>query len=307
MLSIIIPTYNEEAYLPRLLASIEGQDYRDREIIVADNRSRDRTRAIAREHGARVVAGGIPAVGRNRGAAAARGEFLLFLDADTVLPDGFINRIMARFEKDFVDICVPWIRPIDGTKPVYRTIFQFSNTFFKLMEAIQPQGLGICMLVTRRLHNRIGGFAEHIRVSEDFDYINRAALVGRFRVYPHAFVYHSVRRYKAEGVGSLVQKQFKSGFIYLLTGKAYDSDQYQFGTFSRSVREERNGRRAEPDGAEVKKLLSSFDKQSKRLRTQIEKIEERDAADGSREREGRAVPEAPRRDGKRKRQPGREK
>jgi glycosyltransferase involved in cell wall biosynthesis len=273
MVSIIIPTFNEEAYLPRLITSIEAQDYRDWEIIIADNGSRDRTRAVAREHGARVVRGGIPSVGRNRGAAAARGDTLLFLDADTVLPENFIAKIMARFEKDFVDICVPWIKPIDGAKPIYHTIFQFSNTFFKLMEAIQPQGLGICILVTRRLHNRIGGFSEDIRVSEDYDYINRASLVGRFRVYPHVFVYHSVRRYKAEGVGNLVQKQFKSGFIYLLTGKAYDTADYQFGGFSSYAREERDGRRAESDSSEVKRLLSSFDKQTRRLRTQMEKME----------------------------------
>jgi glycosyltransferase involved in cell wall biosynthesis len=272
MVSIIIPTFNEEAYLPRLLASIRAQDYRDREIIVADNGSRDRTREIARKFGARIVRGGLPGVGRNRGAAAARGEFLLFLDADTVLPEGFISKIMTRFEKEFVDICVPWIRPIDGTKPIYRTIFQFSNTFFKLMEAIQPQGLGICILATRRLHNRIGGFAENIRVSEDFDYINRASLVGRFRVYSHVFVYHSVRRYRAEGVGNLVQKQFKSGFIYLFTGKAHETDDYEFGTFSRYLPQERNGRGGK-DAAEVEKLLSSFDRQSRRLRTQIEKLE----------------------------------
>lgn len=273
MVSIIIPTYNEELYLPRLLASIEAQDYKDHEIIVADNDSSDRTRAVARTHGARVVKGGVPGVARNRGAEAARGDLLLFVDADTVLPEGFISRIVARFEKDFIDICVPWIRPIDGTNPIYRTIFQFSNTFFKVMEAIQPQGLGICILVTRRLHRRIGGFSEKVRVSEDFDYINRASLVGRFRVYPHVFVYHSVRRYKAEGVGNLVQKQFKSGFIYLFTGRAYDTENYEFGTFSRYVREERNGKRAEPDGAEVKKLLDSFDRQSRRLRDQIEKME----------------------------------
>jgi glycosyltransferase involved in cell wall biosynthesis len=273
MVSIIIPTFNEEAYLPRLITSITAQDYRDWEIIVADNGSRDRTRAIARENGARVVRGGIPSVGRNRGAAAARGDTLLFLDADTVLPEGFIAKLVTRFEKDFVDICVPWIKPIDGAKPIYHTIFQFSNTFFKLMEAIQPQGLGICMLVTRRLHNRIGGFSEDIRVSEDYDYINRASLVGRFRVYPHVFVYHSVRRYKAEGVGTLVQKQVKSGFVYLLTGKAYDTEDYQFGAFSHPPRREHGSRRAESDSSEVKRLLSSFDKQSRRLRSQMEKME----------------------------------
>ena len=281
MVSIIIPTFNEAVYLPRLLSSIEAQDFKDREIIVADNASRDGTREAARKHGARVVRGGIPSVGRNRGADAARGDILLFLDADTVLPDGFISKIMARFEKDFIDICVPWIRPIDGSKPIYRTIFQFSNTFFKLMEAIQPQGLGICLLVTRRLHDRIGGFSESIRVSEDFDYIKRASLVGRFRVYPHVFVYHSVRRYQREGVGNLVQKQFMSGFIYLFTGKAFDTDDYKFGTFSRYVLEEREGRRAEHDGTEVKKLLSSFDKQSRRLRTQIEKMEVQSASQGT--------------------------
>ena len=263
MVSIVIPTFNEEVYLPRLLESIARQDFRDHEVIVADNHSKDRTRSLARSRGARVVEGGVPGIGRNRGAQAARGEYLLFVDADTVLPDGFLSAIMERFEKDFVDICVPWIRPIDGTNPIYRTIFQFSNTFFKLMEVIQPQGLGVCILTTRRLHARIGGFSEQVRVSEDFDYINRASLVGRFRVYSHVYVYHSVRRYQAEGVGNLVQKQFKSGFIYLFTGKAYDTENYEFGTFSRRGAQ----------GTEVKKLLASIDRQSRRLRNQIEKLD----------------------------------
>ena len=282
MVSIIIPTYNEEAFLPRLLHSIARQDYRDCEIIVADNNSHDRTRSVARSHGARVVEGGVPGIGRNRGAQAARGEYLLFVDADTVLPDGFLSAIMSRFEKDFIDICVPWIRPIDGTSPIYRTIFQFSNTFFKLMEVLQPQGLGVCILTTRRLHLRIGGFSEKVRVSEDFDYINRASLVGRFRVYTHVFVYHSVRRYQAEGVGNLVQKQFKSGFIYLFTGKAYDTESYEFGTFSRRG----------PEGAEVKKLLASIDRQSRLLRTQIEKLDGKGSDAGANGRKRPARPGA---------------
>jgi glycosyltransferase involved in cell wall biosynthesis len=274
MLSIVIPTYNEEDFLPRLLASIESQDYADREVIVADNESQDRTRAIARSCGARVVAGGTPAVGRNRGAAAARGEYLMFLDADVVLPEGFLSRIVRRFDEEFVDICIPWIRPIDGTKAIYRTIYQFSNTFYKLMEVLQPQGLGVCILVTRRLHERIGGFAESKRVSEDFDFISRAAQVGRFRVFPSVHVYHSVRRYVAEGVGPLVQKQFASGMLYLLTGKAAEVPEYEFGTFSHKLLEERTALRPGRDRQEVTRLLSTFSEQGRRLQSQMERLED---------------------------------
>jgi glycosyltransferase involved in cell wall biosynthesis len=273
MLSIIVPTFNEEYFLPRLLASIESQDFTDREVIVADNRSRDRTRAVARSHGARVVVGGTPAVGRNRGAAVARGEYLMFLDADVVLPEGFLARILRRFDEEFVDICIPWIRPVDGSKAIYRTIYQFSNTFYKLMEVLQPQGLGVCILVTRRLHERIGGFTESRRVSEDFDYISRAAKVGRFRVFPSVHVYHSVRRYLAEGVGPLVQKQFASGMLYLLTGKAAEVPDYEFGTFSHKLLEERTGRRPGRDRREVTRLLSTFSEQGRRLQSQMERLD----------------------------------
>jgi glycosyltransferase involved in cell wall biosynthesis len=273
MLSIVVPTFNEEDFLPRLLASIQRQDFTDRQIIVADSGSRDRTRAIARGYGAKVVDGGTPAVGRNRGAAAARGEYLMFLDADVALPDGFLSRIVHRFDHEFVDICIPWIHPIDGTKAIYRTLYQFSNTFYKIMEVLQPQGLGACILVTRRLHERIGGFAESRRVSEDFDYISRAAKIGRFRVFPNVHVYHSVRRYVAEGVGPLVQKQFRSGMLYLLTGKAADVSDYEFGTFSHRLLEERTGLRPGRDRREVTRLLSTFNEQGRRLQSQMERLE----------------------------------
>jgi hypothetical protein len=273
MLSIIVPTFNEEDFLPRLLASIDAQDFTDREVIVADNRSRDRTREIARSHGVRVVAGGTPAVGRNRGAAAANGEYLMFLDADVMLPEGFLTRILRRFDEEFVDICIPWIRPIDGTKAIYRTIYQINNTFYKLMEVLQPQGLGVCILVTRRLHERLGGFDSSKRVSEDYDYINRAAEIGRFRVFPSVHVYHSVRRYAAEGLGSLVQKQFAGLVLFMLTGKTTEVPDYEFGTFSRKLLEERTGRRPGRDRREVTRLLSTFNEQGRRLQSQMERLE----------------------------------
>jgi len=273
MLSIIVPTLNEEDFLPRLLASIERQDFADREVIVADNDSRDRTRAIARSHGARVVTGGTPAVGRNRGAAVARGDCLMFLDADVVLPDGFLTRIMHRFDREFVDICVPWIRPIDGTAAIYRTIYQLANTFYKLMEVLQPQGLGVCILVTRRLHERIGGFDSSKRVSEDYDYINRASEIGRFRVFTSVRVYHSVRRYAVEGLGSMVQRQFAGFMLFMLTGKAAEVPGYEYGMFSRKLLEELDGKHPNRDRRETRRLLSKLREQGRRLQSQMERLQ----------------------------------
>jgi rSAM/selenodomain-associated transferase 2 len=81
-LSIIIPTLDEEANLPRTLASLPS----DAEVIISDGRSRDRSVEIAKKHGARVVVG---APGRgaqmNLGADAATGDTLVFLHADCEL------------------------------------------------------------------------------------------------------------------------------------------------------------------------------------------------------------------------------
>ena len=85
ILSIIIPTYNEEEYLPVLLDSIKKQNFEDYEVIIADANSTDKTREIASEYGCIITEGGMPAVGRNNGAKIAKGEYLLFLDSDLKL------------------------------------------------------------------------------------------------------------------------------------------------------------------------------------------------------------------------------
>ena len=94
ILSIIIPTYNEEEYLPVLLDSIKEQNFKDYEIIVADANSEDKTREIAEEYGCTVIEGGMPAVGRNNGAKIAKGEYLLFLDSDLKLTDEYLGDVL---------------------------------------------------------------------------------------------------------------------------------------------------------------------------------------------------------------------
>jgi glycosyltransferase involved in cell wall biosynthesis len=104
--SVIIPAYNEERYLPRLLNSINvaranysgGDD--EIEVIVADNDSTDRTSEVATAHGARVVHVAKRRIGaaRNGGARIAGGEILCFIDADfSIHPQTFegINEVMT--------------------------------------------------------------------------------------------------------------------------------------------------------------------------------------------------------------------
>ncbi|MBN1487020.1 MAG: glycosyltransferase, partial [Anaerolineae bacterium] len=89
-ISVIVPALNEEVLLPKLLGDLQGQRLDGYEMLIADAGSTDRTREVAQEYGARVVEGGMPAVGRNSGARVANGEFLFFLDADVRVPGDFL-------------------------------------------------------------------------------------------------------------------------------------------------------------------------------------------------------------------------
>ncbi len=99
--SIVIPAFNEEAHLPSTLASVHAamrMVAEPGEIVVVDNNSTDRTAAVARELGARVVFEPINQISRarNAGARAAQGAWLVFLDADTQLPPGLLVRAMEN-------------------------------------------------------------------------------------------------------------------------------------------------------------------------------------------------------------------
>ncbi len=101
MLSIIIPTLNEEKYLPLLLESIKGQNFKgEYEVIVADADSKDKTIEIAKNYGCKIIPGGLPARGRNEGAKIAKGNIFLFMDADNIfLPENFLCTLLEEFKK----------------------------------------------------------------------------------------------------------------------------------------------------------------------------------------------------------------
>ncbi len=99
-LSIVIPTLNEEKYLTHLINSIREQDYSDYEIIVSDGNSDDNTVKIAKDNNCEVVISKKrhPSHQRNQGANIAKGENILFLDADTKLPDMFLKNTIEELK-----------------------------------------------------------------------------------------------------------------------------------------------------------------------------------------------------------------
>ena len=229
-LSIIIPTFNEEDYLPNLLESIKRQDFQDYEVIVADAGSTDKTREIAKEFGCKIVEGGLPAVGRNRGAEVAQGEYFLFLDSDVILTKDYLELCLNEFQERELGIAITQIAPLsDGF--LNKITHDFANFFMRKVEKIKPHGAGCYGIVTtKKLHEEVEGFDEDLDFGEDTDYIERIGAISQFKVLRSPKLLVSTRRLQEEGLRNVAFKYVKSTF-YQFRGKqvtAADLD-YTFG------------------------------------------------------------------------------
>ena len=198
MISIIIPTLNEEKYLPFLLESIKKQKFSDYEIIVADAGSTDKTIEIAKRYGCRITNGGLPAVGRNNGAKIARGDLFLFLDADIILPEDFFEKALKEFRKRNLDIATCCISPLTKKK-IERLFYRyFYNIPIKLTESFLAHGSHL-ILVKKDIHKKIGGFDPEIKLAEDHIYARMGAKIGKSGVLRSSKIFTWPRRFYQDG------------------------------------------------------------------------------------------------------------
>ncbi len=234
LISIIIPTLNEEKFLPKLLSSIKNQTYKNFEIIVADANSVDRTIAIAKEYGVTVVEGGKPAKGRNNGAKVSNGEYLLFIDADVVVPEDFLEKAIEEFDNYYYEVATFVFKPISRLK-IDKLLFRIDNILIERLKKVYPLAPGFCIMATRRIFRRVGGFDESLYLAEDHDFVRKASKISKFGIVRNTEVFVSVRRLEKEGRINLVKKYLMAEIWRAVRGKV-DKEilEYEFGKFEKS-------------------------------------------------------------------------
>jgi hypothetical protein len=205
-ISIVIPTLNEEAEIGIALEHCSAGS--DNEIIIVDGGSSDKTPEIARAYGAKVL---LSAKGRarqmNAGARAARGEVLLFLHADTRLPQGFEGHVYKTVFQPGVSAGA-FLLNLAPPLPGLKLIQSLANWRSRVLQ--MPYG-DQAIFLKKRLFWDLGGFSE-TPIMEDLDLIRRLRCRGRIAVLPVPAT-SSSRRWKEGGVWKTTLKN-----LALLTG-----------------------------------------------------------------------------------------
>jgi len=192
-LSVIIPTLNEELHLPATLQSI-GAPRSDLEVIVVDAGSSDETVAIGQRYGCKVFTGNPGRANQmNAGAAIATGEHLLFLHADTRLPEGYRHEIQRILDTPVA--CGAFPLKIDADGIALRIIE--AGVVFRSRILQMPYGDQALFFRSADFYEQIG--FKQMSIMEDYELVARMRKTGSIGM-AHKPVKTSSRRWIKKGI-----------------------------------------------------------------------------------------------------------
>jgi len=177
MVSVIIPAYNEEKNIGRLLESIAAQaglnEEFNCEIIVVDNGSTDKTVDYSRTFGAKVYIRPDASIAdlRNYGASCAFGEFLLFSDADNIFTTSVVRTVIAIFNTESCHAIGPdGLRPVEPVSWMQRIWYFHTRLFDKPNQSMAVDNLSSGFFAVRRdVFDQVDGFNGALSIGEDSD------------------------------------------------------------------------------------------------------------------------------------------
>ena len=205
MISIIIPTLNEEKIIEKTLTLLRGLTNFEYEVIVSDGKSKDKTIEISKKYANKVVIyegkeRQTISMGRNLGVSAASGDILLFIDADIVIPNinNFFKETLSYFKNnpECVALTVP-LKVFPEMETFWDKIFYgLINKLTVLYNNILHTGgdAGEFQMIKKNAFDKVGGFNEKLAAGEDFEMFAKVAKIGKVRTLTKLFVYHTGRR-----------------------------------------------------------------------------------------------------------------
>ena len=208
MISVIIPVLNEAKILDQSLARLTHQ-LKGHELIIVDGGSTDETPLIAKRYGQVISSERGRARQSNAGAAAARGDILLFLHADVWLDSGAIEGVETAILAGYVGGAFK--QRIEGDRPLYRLIERAANFRAKRLKIFYGDG-GIFV---RRTHfNRISGFPD-IPIMEEVEFSRKLRQHGEVTLVEPG-IHISARRWQKNGIVRTTLTNWLITLLYLL-------------------------------------------------------------------------------------------
>lgn len=188
LVSIIVPTKNEENNLRDCLDACQNQDYKNIEIIVIDNHSTDQTREIAKEYTSKVfVKRPERSAQKNFGAKRAEGQYILFLDADACLTDGVIFQCVNLVRSKGKSMVI--IPERDIGKGFWSAVKALERSFYLGDDTIEAP-----WFYKKASFLSLGGYDESMFAGEDWDLFDRARQKGFLYGRCESFINHQIGR-----------------------------------------------------------------------------------------------------------------
>ncbi|HVZ67697.1 MAG TPA: glycosyltransferase [Patescibacteria group bacterium] len=199
--SVVIPAYNEGNFISPTLKSLLNQTYKNFELIVVDNSSTDNTSEVAASFGARVVKQHVAGVAATRQAGffEAKGEIIASTDADSIVPEDWVEKIVEKYEKNKNMSAFGGLNYLYSGPVTARAAGRYIFPIFWRIDRIVSHGwnlVGFNMTARKSAFIKVGGFNSDLKMGEDIDLSQKLRTVGDIEIDENLLVYSSGRRYK---------------------------------------------------------------------------------------------------------------